>query len=400
MAGGQAKGDDVEITLALLVAIGFLFMWALWSYAKQPIVEGIRWVKWAEVSVFQVIDPSLAEDKRLLENLRNDQAAVKQASDTMDRQKRRYTVDGWIANGLLAPEVLWQVSNRVGEYVKIPIAIILLGAGIFYMFFSYRTKFRTAYTLEGLIKLQSRQWPVITPIVDFNPIKDSARNPGEAVPARLPPFAEALSPEEWVAYNRIPVNNKVPDKDAIRRAFQVQLGPRWTGIGCLTPAQRCLFAGFALKGAQKRKDSDTLLGKVALLWNHKSDFTADSEVMAEVDKIIRDPKFGGEALKIANRFAYRTTALIGVLKWARERGGVLAPASFLWLRGHDRALWYPLNNFGRRAFHAEAAGAMAHYMAEKNAGKPLPIPRLETAILTLTQYWGINMPKLPDVDEG
>jgi hypothetical protein len=42
---------------------------------------------------------------------------------------------------------------------------------------------------------------------------------------------------------------------------------------------------------------------------------------------------------------------------------------------------------------------MGHYLAERAAEKPLPIPRLETAILTLTQYWGINNPKLPDLEE-
>jgi len=42
---------------------------------------------------------------------------------------------------------------------------------------------------------------------------------------------------------------------------------------------------------------------------------------------------------------------------------------------------------------------MGHFMAEKNAGKPLPIPRLETAILTLTQYWGINNPTVPPLEE-
>src|SRR5262249_47783627 len=154
------------------------------------------------------------------------------------------------------------------------------------------------------------------------------------------------------------------------------------GLSCLTPAQRCLMAAFALKGAQKRKDGDALLGRIALCWNHKNDFTPTAELMSEVDKILADDKLGDPAAKVAARYAYRTTALIGTLKWARERGGVCAPASFIWLRAHDRALWYPLNNLGRRTYHAEAAGAMAHYMAEKQAGKPLPVPRLETAVLT------------------
>jgi intracellular multiplication protein IcmP len=112
-----------------------------------------------------------------------------------------------------------------------------------------------------------------------------------------------------------------------------------------------------------------------------------------VKKLVNDPEVGGKALNIADQHAYRTTALLGVLKWARWMGGVLAPAHFLWLRGVDRNLWYPMNNLGRRSFHVEGAGAMAHFMAEQSAKKPLPMPRLDTAIVTLNQYF--NPPDRP-----
>jgi intracellular multiplication protein IcmP len=81
-------------------------------------------------------------------------------------------------------------------------------------------------------------------------------------------------------------------------------------------------------------------------------------------------------------------------------GGVLAPAQFLWLRAEDRNLWYPLNNLGRRSFHAEGAGAMAHYLAEQAADKPLPIPRIDTAIVTLNQYLAANAVSIPPREGG
>lgn len=400
MAQGGGKGDDVEITLVLIIGMVFLVLWGLWAYAKQPLVEAIRWVKWTELAVFQLVDPGLAEDRKLLEQLVNDQKTISEWRERAAAEKKQIPLQMWVDHRLLAPEVLWNISNRVGEYTRWLVVLYLGIMGFYYMYVSKKSKFRTAWDLEGLIKIQSKQWPVITPIVDFDPIKDNARNPGEPVPLDLPTFAEALSPEEWVAYHRIPVTNKMPDKEGLRRALQLQLGPKWTGVGCLTLAQRCLFAAFALKGAQKRKESDALLGRVATFWNHKTDFNPPAELVAEVDGILKDPKVGIPALRIADKHAFRTTALIGVLKWARERGGVLAPAAFLWLRGHERSLWYPLNNCGRRAFHAEAAGAMAHFLAERHAHKPLAIPRLETAILTITQYWGLWNPILPDVDDS
>ena len=64
--------------------------------------------------------------------------------------------------------------------------------------------------------------------------------------------------------------------------------------------------------------------------------------------------------------------MVRALWYARSEGGVLAPAQFLWLRGHDRALWYPLNNLGRKSFHIEAMGAMCQYKAEKRVSRPIP----------------------------
>jgi intracellular multiplication protein IcmP len=100
----------------------------------------------------------------------------------------------------------------------------------------------------------------------------------------------------------------------------------------------------------------------------------------QIYKIIRDPKLGGALQKYADQHAYETTALLRCLARARQEGGVLAPASFLWLRGQDRTLWYPLNNLGRRSYHAEAVGALVHYTNELIAGQKIPTPRFEDVI--------------------
>ena len=229
-------------------------------------------------------------------------------------------------------------------------------------------------------------WPVIAPIVNFNPIKTSARILGGLVPDKLPLFAEALSPEEWISWHRIVVTNNIPDREATRRAFVQQLGPRWNGIEMAPLYMQALFAAYALKGAQKREESDDFLGQIAVCWSEKGGLQLTPKIIKEIGRIIKDPELGGKAKAVAQQHAYRTTAMLAVLKWARSMGGVLAPAQFLWVRAVDRALWYPLNNMGRRSFHSEGAGAMAHFMAEQNAKKPLPIPRIDTAIITLNQY--------------
>ena len=64
----------------------------------------------------------------------------------------------------------------------------------------------------------------------------------------------------------------------------------------------------------------------------------------------------------------------------------MAPAQFLWLRGADRNLWYPLNNLGRKSYHAEAAGAMVHYTNELIAGQKIPTPRFDEIIKGIEAY--------------
>jgi len=246
-------------------------------------------------------------------------------------------------------------------------------------------KFMTRHTLESLIQTQAKMWPVISPIVKLNPSK-TGRVLGDIVPDKLPLFAEALSPEEWISWNRIPLANGIPERDAVRRAFIHQLGPRWTGIASLPFYMQALLVAFILRGIQRREESDSFLGRLAERWSPEKGFSPTADLVEEVKKIIDDPNCGGKVVPILNQYAWRSTAMIGLLHWARNNGGVLAPAQFLWVRAVDRVLWYSLNNLGRRAYHSEGAGAIAHFMAESSAKKPLPIPRVDTAVVTLNTY--------------
>jgi len=271
------------------------------------------------------------------------------------------------------------------SYLRWPAAAGLAVIGCLVLFFSAKSKFMTKHTLETLIATQAKMWPIISPIVKFNPSK-FGRILGDVVPDKLPPFAEALSPEEWVSWHRIPIVNGIPDRDTARRAFIRQLGPRWSGVDSCPPYIQALIAAFAARGGQKRDESEALLARLATAWSPKQGLRMDPKLMDDVKHLLKDPEVGGKAATIMDQYAWRGTAMLGLLRWARANGGVLAPAQFLWLRAEDRALWYPLNNLGRRSFHSEGAGAMAHFMAEEAAKKPLPIPRIDTAVITLNTY--------------
>jgi len=314
-------------------------------------------------------------------------------------QSRRMTSQGHMEH-----EQMWDTVVIAGKYsgrhYRKMVGSIFLAMITFVLLFRKSNQFKTAFKLESIIGTHAIRWPVITPFIKFNPSKGKHRAPGARVPVDLPLFAEALYPEEWMAHNRIRVINGVPDRDQIRRALLPQLCDRFEGIDALPEHLYCLLAAFALKGGRKRSECDALLGEVAKCWTPESGFVPTSNVKSQAARALGDQKLVGPLLDVMNRHAYVATAFLAALKWARRQGGVLAPAQFVWLRGLDRTMWYPLNNLDRRAFHVEASGAMAHYMAEVEAGRPLTVPRLDAAVVAIVQYISENRPRIPELEGG
>lgn len=395
MAGNN---DDPTMLLMLLIGIFVLILWGVWALFQPQFLEVLRYARLAEFAIPSLVDTQASACFSWLRH-----------ADVGDGIPSRLAYDA--ALGCFGPEALHRlttaeqlkfynvsvesityVSHLLGTYLRWLTVGVCAIISYIALFKSSRNKFKTRHNLESFIKVQTPIWPVISPITNFNPTTHSARILGQPLPDKLPIFAEALAPEEWLSFHRIPVVNGVPDREATRRAFSSQLGPRWNGFDDLPPYIQGLCAAYALKGVQKREESDEFLGRLAICWSHKTGYHLPPELLKEIRHILKDPDVGGKALEIAAKHAYRTTAILAILKWARFMGGVLAAAQFLWLRGVDRELWYSLNNLGRRSFHAEGAGAIAHYMAETQAEKALPIPRLDTAIVTLNIYMGGDTP--------
>ena len=392
MSAGPKNEPDAIWTMLFLAVVVALAGALFWHLFRVPILEMLRYVRLGElwiVGLFTHQQDACVEWLKHAQPRVIDKSPVNigitykcfgegyMASMSSEAREDYYSLTG-ISMGV--------IEQSATAYIRWPIAAGFAWIAYYAIYVSPRNKFRTKHNLESFIRMQSKMWPVIMPIVDFNPIKFSARTPGDPIPDKLPMFAEALSPEEWISFHRIAVTNGVVDREATRRALIMQLGPRWTGIEHQAPYFRALWAAFALKGAQKREESDEFLGRVALCWTAKKGFVISPEVAAEIKKILSDTKFTAKPDEIASQHAYRTTAMLDVLRWARSMGGVLAPGQFVWLRGQDRNLWYALNNLGRRSFHAEGMGALAHFMAEQAAKKPLPVPRVDTAIVTLNQF--------------
>lgn len=358
--------------LMLLVVFGLLFM-LFWYYNEYQVKSLIRWIRWSEMWVLSWVlsDDYVVRWNGYDLNFREwlDMIPKFQPRD-LDAQKMAI-----IAELSVAP-------------LKIPFVILLGVMGLWAGMFGPGTNHRRKLNLDGLIGTQAKVFPIIAPFVRFNPSSQAPRPPGSPVPADLPQFAEALAPEEWLAYTANPMPDGQIDRAAAYQAFAKQLGPRWQGWEKLPPHKQVFLACCCLKAARKRKDADEMIGRLARCWSFEKGLRLSQEagLLREARSVLRNRDLSGNVLKRANQHAFQTTALMRALATAREEGGVMAPAQFVWLRGYDRTLWYPLNNLGRQAFHMEAFGAMAHYKAEKMTQRPIPRPKVETAIDTLVEY--------------
>jgi intracellular multiplication protein IcmP len=390
MAGGeQGKNTTHENAIGWMIlgVIFFVVFLIVWPMIDEPVKSGARWFRYGEMWVI-----SLFVD----------------ADDYMVRwegQEIPLKAVMKITAATPPDELTSQAFSLMSTAAMQPLRFIFIGILTLMALWAYRsgpgTQFRRKLNLDGLIGVQAKVFKVIEPFVKFNPNTLPSRPPGSPVPAELPIFAEALGPEEWIAYNQIPLPDGKLEEHTTYMAFARQLGPRWQGVKTLPPYKQILLAAFCLKASRKRKEADDLLGRVAACWSQEKGLQLgrDRTLLSEVRKILANDKLSGLVLQKANMHAFQTTALLRALQTAREQGGVMAPAQFVWLRGHDRTLWYPMNNLGRQGFHMEAIGAMAHFKAEKLTNRPIPRPKLDAAIGSLNEYMASRRARpIPQLD--
>jgi intracellular multiplication protein IcmP len=386
MSQQRSPNEDMLMAGAIFFILG-LITWGIWHVLHVEITSGVRWVRWAELWIDKFV---IGDDMGIVAE--NGQAI---------------TVAQWRAWLRVAPanEITTDHISLVTQLAVLPLRPFFaagLGAmALYIVFYGSAGQYRRRMNLESLIREQAKSFPSIQPFIKFDPRKGPGRAPGSPVPKQLPLFAEALSPEEWIAYNEIPYADKKVDHAKTWQALSLQLGRRWKGPEAMPLYMQGLFAAFALKAARKRKDSEALLGALSLSWSAEKGFRPSAKTKIMIRKAIRDPKIGGALAKFANQHAFETTAMLRALMRARQEGGVLAPAEFVWLRGVDRNLWYPLNNLGRKSYLAESAGAMVHFTGELIAQQAIASPRLNDAVKGIEDFLKSRAAReIPPLDRG
>ncbi|PZP57388.1 MAG: type IV secretion system protein [Micavibrio aeruginosavorus] len=391
MSQEKNSSHDNAIGWVLLLVVIALLLVLLWYFQSQNIRNMVRYLRVGEmwvashfVDTDEVVYMLPAKGKLPPQTLTYSQ--VYELAKITPKEKLNGTFMGILSQTALAPF----------RYVFTGILVLI---GLWLLFNGPKSQYRKRYDINTLLKRQAGNFPYIEPFIKFNPSNQPPRAPGSPVPAELPLFAEALGPEEWVAYYDVPVPDGKLDEEAAARVFASTLGKPWRGPLHLPPYKQVLLAAFCLKAMRKRAESDLMLGEISKCWSPEGGLKLNSKLLRQARSILKNRDKIGKVISKCNQHAYENTALIRALLIAREEGGVLAPAQFVWLRGFDRTLWYPLNNLGRQAYHTEALGTMCHYKAEKLIQRPIPRPKMEDAVKTLAEYLAsTNARPIPTLD--
>lgn len=386
MSDGKHGASDAALGWGILAVIFGGLAYLVWYFMSVQILDSLRWLRYGEMW--------------LVSHFVSDSYTITWRGDAI-----RFIDVMALAREMPAERIDGDFISLISTAAMLPFKwitfLLVMAVGFWALFKGPGTQHRAKYSLDTLIARMANIFPIIRPMVEFDPGKQPPRAPGSPVPAELPLFAEALGPEEWLAFHAIPAPDGKIDEAAANRAFIKQLGPRWKGAMDLPPYKQILLAAFCLKAARKRNDSDEMLGRLACCWTEKDGLklSMDKKLLKDARAILRNRDLAGKTLAKANQHAWQTTALMRALLTAREEGGVLAPAQFVWLRGHDRGLWYPLNNMGRQSYHMEALGAMAHFKAEKMAQRPIPLPKVQDAVGSIKTYMESgNARPIPQLD--
>ncbi len=364
---------EATIGWVILLVIAAILVWVFWYFYDMEVRNALRWWRYAQMHLTALFV--------------GDEYMVRFGAKELNFMEWFNNVPKYGAAQLNYSHMALFTHLAMAP-LRIPFAILLGLMGLWCLLRGPETQYRVTLGLDGLIKRQSQIFPAIEPFVQFNPSTQPVRPPGSPVPAELPRFSEALGPEEWLAYFKNPLPDGKVDVEAATEAFTQQLNGKWRGVGRLKPYQQILMAAFCLKASRKRDDADDMLGRLSLCWSFKDGLklNKDKKLLKAARAVLKNKDLAASTLAKANQHAFVTTAMLRALMTARDEGGVLAPAQFVWLRGFDRAMWYPLNNLGRQSFHTEALGAMAHFRAERRTSRPIPMPKMENAIQTITEY--------------
>lgn len=354
MAPPQPQGSQSDNSMGILWILAAIFIFAgiIWFVFKAQLVRFYFMVKLWEISLMSLFTNRLED--------------VRTAIIATDPSKVSF-------------EDVMRIGEAVGDYIRIPVVVIILILAMLVYFANSTRTFKRVYSMTDLANLEKNNWPQITPVLGLELTKvDIDKGPWamaltpmqfckryQLLQEHKPKPREGMTRKEW---NRTEVTLK---RGHANKVFSIQVGTLFQGVNRLPPHARALFAAFAARYNSDSKASYALLRHINQSSGKKLDFSGTDELLKKYEntKYIQ---------RIINSHAYVLTVMASMLEAARM-DGVQATSDFLWLKPIDRRLWYMLNTVGRQTPFVEVAGPFSHWVAEKEMDRRLLVPMVEEA---------------------
>ena len=363
------QNSDSEMRMVALAVVVVIVIALLWYVGRGYIVRAGFGFAYAKLWVAQHV-VGLGE---------RGQGALQYIADVFAGR-----TDAWKVNFT----IFHFVMDGAGEKVKYAYVAAVAGMAAWCLLKMRGNMYSSSYSMDSFIAMQQRYWGTLAVSHAFKP--DTAP----------PTWDQARRPTDWVKDNSIPMDpHGGIDAEACKAVFEGHLGDVWRGLSPDLPVHvQALFVIFGLHhvqhshqvGKEKTNASLHLRNEISRAWAALGGpGKAFDARVAELIKPFVDVHGMNKAIeKYADpkKHAYVNTALVRMLWESRKRRGVLPTAEILWVKGIDRTLYYVLNNVGRRAYHVEGGGAIAHFDAERITGQALVEPHVAEAVEGVKRY--------------
>ncbi len=265
----------------------------------------------------------------------------------------------------------------VGNGLKYAFASITGLLALLIIFLHPEKQFTGSESTKSLADKMRTDFPVLNVVQGLDLIKQ---------PLHEGPWAMAQTPIEFGQSQHILFRDNgkiVVDRTRAKAVFSQQLGRPWPGVDKLLPYERGLFAVLATYIAYQRDTAEDVLEKISRrltsgdVNNKKIDISLTEPLLAQYghrEKVV----------EITQQHHYVSTIFVSLLNQARTTG-IVANASYLWLKPIDRTLWYVLNNVGRKAVFIEAAAIHSHWLAESHLQTAITEPMVDEVIYGLEE---------------
>ena len=274
---------------------------------------------------------------------------------------------------------LVEVTSRIGEYMRYPVALVLGFLAVFLYKSNVLLRFKRTHSMDSLKAQEQANWPCIIPAVKKLNLVETDVNKG--------PWAMAMTPMEFARRHHllrkedVLLDNPTPGQEMTagvrrgdaKRIFTRQLGEYFETFEACAPQVRALAAVFMARIHRDREAANLILTTLDKTY---ADGKPDYSIAYPTLKKYQNKPMVQE---VVQRHAYQLTVMAGLLQASRE-DGVVPSTEFLWLKPIDRRLWYMLNSVGRQTPFSEVAGPFAHWRAEQVMQRRSLTPMIDEAI--------------------